>query len=258
MLVREEVYRGFTVNIYSEEHDPGYLNPRTNQDNLGQMCCWHRRYSLGDPKHDFYNDPDGFAEWHAERERDIAIRWPLRLYDHSGISISLSSTWPYDCPWDSGYVGYIYVTKSALRKEYGCQRMSAKLLAQAGRVLKAEVEVYDQYLRGEIYWYSVDNEDGEVIDSCSGFYGWDNEKSGLMPMARDQIDCHIAETVKDHDHEIAVSRAARLKYLVAQMARRTTSFHKLSSRQPYDPPGPVRLPPEALTTQPQVPLFHQR
>ena len=258
MLVETETYRGFTIEIHSEEYECSDLNPRTNWDNLGQMCCWHPDYILGDPKHDFHSDPSGFAAWYEEDRRDVAICWPLRLYDHSGISISLSSTWPYDCPWDSGYVGYIYVTKSALREEYGRKRMSAKLLARAGVVLKAEVEVYDQYLRGEIYWYSTNDEDGDALDSCSGFYGWDYEKSGLMSYARGGVDRHIDEVVKNHDHEVAVSRLARLEYLKVQMARRTTSFYKLSSRQPYIPPGHVRLPPEALMTQPQAPLFQQR
>jgi len=37
-------YKGKKIKIYYDEDSP---DPR-DRDNLGTMCCWHRRYSLGD------------------------------------------------------------------------------------------------------------------------------------------------------------------------------------------------------------------
>jgi hypothetical protein len=55
--------------------------------------------------------------------------------------------------------------------------------------LKHQVEVYDYYLRGEVYYYKIINkETGEVVDSFGHFFGPDHEKSGLLNMALDFIE----------------------------------------------------------------------
>ena len=58
------------------------------------------------------------------------------------------------------------------------------------KALKVELEVYDQYLRGEVYWFSVENKQGDLIDSCGGFYGYD----AVIAEAKDVIDYHIQKT----------------------------------------------------------------
>jgi hypothetical protein len=40
------------------------------------------------------------------------------------------------------------------------------------RTLKEEVEVYNQYLSGEVYGYQIIDDEGEVIDSLWGIYGY--------------------------------------------------------------------------------------
>jgi hypothetical protein len=99
----------------------------------------------------------------------------------------------FSCPWDSGQVGYIFVTKEDLRKEYHKKIVTAKMKEQAEKILQGEVETYDQYLRGDVYGYKLykidssnlaedeefdaDNDDpeeyGEVLDSYWGFFGDD-------------------------------------------------------------------------------------
>jgi hypothetical protein len=106
---------------------------------------------LGD-KHDLSTSE--FANWteietYLTEEEDAAVILPLRLLDHSGLSMSTSTRWPYDCPWDAMWVGFIYATKEDIRQEYGLKRVSAKARKRAMKVLLGEVEVYDQHLRGE-------------------------------------------------------------------------------------------------------------
>jgi len=107
---------------------------------------------------------------------------PLYLYDHSGITIS---TKPFSCPWDSGQVGFIYVEKKKVKEEWGWKRLTPDRIKKIERFLKAEVEVYDQYLRGDVYGFeceykypfSLEHED--FFDSCWGFYGSDWDENGL-------------------------------------------------------------------------------
>ena len=93
------------------------------------------------------------------------IMLPLYLYDHSGITMN---TGGFSCPWDSGQVGYIYVTMEDARKEWS--GTDEEIRAKALTCLEAEVKVYDQYLTGDVYGYIIEDDDGEIVDSCWGFY----------------------------------------------------------------------------------------
>lgn len=150
----EETYRGLTIKI---EQDVDPESPR-EWDNVGTMVCFHGRYTLGD-KHEF-SSPTEFLEWWEENGED-GVLLPLYLYDHSGITISTS---PFSCPWDSGQVGWIYATKETLDKE-------TFDIDHATKYLIGEVETYDQYLTGQVYGYEVEDEDGNFLASCWGFYG---------------------------------------------------------------------------------------
>ena len=142
-------------------------------DNLGTMICEHNRYSLGD-NHDL--DFSECASW-EDHEKVIkeefgrdCIMLPLYLYDHSAITMNTTG---FSCNWDSGRVGTIVVSRDKVRKEFNKKRVSPKLKNQILKILESEVETYDQYLTGEVFSYSIENENGEVIDSCCGFYGED-------------------------------------------------------------------------------------
>lgn len=95
---------------------------------------------------------------------------PLYLYDHSGITISTST---FNDRWDSGQIGWTYVSHDEIIKEYGSLDIE-----KAKKLLFAEAEIYDQYLRGNVYGFELieKDEDGgtwNIIDSCWGFYGLD-------------------------------------------------------------------------------------
>lgn len=209
-------------NILYIVQDENPINPRTEWDNLGTMICWHRRYNLGDKESEDYSDSEAlFAELAGFSAEDLmqdketsehtdeawkeahkkvsdaanknAIILPLYLYDHSGITISTGS---FSCPWDSGQVGWIFVTRETLKKEGLSDETDEKIQ----KYLEGEVETYDQYLTGDVYGFQLKKlvkfekknlETGEVeiieeeenIDSCWGFYGHDFEENGLYDQA---------------------------------------------------------------------------
>lgn len=154
-------------------------------ENLGTMLCFHNRYALGD-KHDLSSDD--FSSWgeireYLEKEHDIAVIIPLRLYDHSGITMSTSSSYPYNDVWDSGQVGYIYTTKEAIRKWYNIKRVTKEYIEKARQILEAEVEEYDKYLRGEVYSIvkEVYDEDKNLVDYdiVGGYLGYEYAMESL-------------------------------------------------------------------------------
>lgn len=118
------------------------------------------------------------------QESDNIVLLPLWLYDHSGISMSTSHTYPYNDRWDSGQVGWIYLTKERFLSETGYEEVQWP--EKACEMLEAEVVIYDQYLCGETYGFQVfelDKESGtweETDESCWGFYGSDLEENGIL------------------------------------------------------------------------------
>ena len=158
------------------------LNPCSPRefDNLGTMVCFHRRYNLGDETELKSSD---FSSWeelenYLYKEEDALIAIPVFMYDHSGLWINTTG---FSCPWDSGQVGYIYVSKEKIRKEYNCKRISKKLKEQVKEILCSEVDLYNDYLSGNVYSFTLtDKEKDEELDSSSGFYGTDCIENGIF------------------------------------------------------------------------------
>jgi len=157
------------MKTYKLIQDEYAANPRTEWDNLGTMV-FHKNYILGDRGHTYKtNDYASWDELEADIRKTAAAILPLFLYDHSGITMRTS---PFSCRWDSGQVGFIFISKAKALKEFGGKIVTKKLRERLETYLRSEVETYDQYLRGDVWGVKV-FEDGEEIDSCWGFYGYD-------------------------------------------------------------------------------------
>ncbi|MDF9301988.1 hypothetical protein P5P81_05385 [Tritonibacter mobilis] len=185
----EEAYKGHIIKIH---HDPDAESPR-EWSNLGTLICWHRRYRLGN-SHQF-DSPEAFLrdlvdtsdqrdlsmEQLRDRAEREAILLPVFLYDHSGLAMN---TIRFHCPWDSGQVGYVYVTLEAVREEFGAKRVTKALREKAKDILRGEIVSYDAYLGGRVYGYVIER-DGEEIDACWGFVG--DYETGCLPEAREAL-----------------------------------------------------------------------
>jgi hypothetical protein len=208
-------------------------------DNLGTMVCWHNRYSLGDKQPrgepiDYIEDlvdqaSPGFAEtMENEAEeffdrpwtRELTEQWdgyrneklweefskhyvwlPLYLYDHGGITMS---TGPFNCPWDSGQVGFIYMSREDVAKHFPTAGEEGAI-----KRLESEVEVYDQYLRGEVFFFVLEV-DGEEENSCEGFYGDDWRTNGIA----DHVDIdQIDEVWYMEEHSVTTYEPAEVEEL---------------------------------------------
>ena len=148
-------YRDHIITITQDDCPE---NPRKQFDHEGTMFCWHRRYTLGDVQ-----PAESPNEW-FQANKDDGIVLPLYLYDHSGLTIS---TKPFECPWDSGQVGWIHMDAETIRREFGGDEGDAE------KCLLAEVHEYDMYLQGNVYYYEICDSDGNHVDSCGGLYGYD-------------------------------------------------------------------------------------
>lgn len=162
------------------------------------------------------------AKWNTEHRLrpGIALCRPLFLYDHSGITISAGK---FGCPFDSGQVGWQYITDDALQLEWNGDR------AKAEAYMDATLKTYDDYITGNVYGFTVEKGipvakhypnghieheiEWEHEDSCWGFIG-DWQDSGIREHLPDELhavfDCmtwsdvgewQYTDDVEEEDHE---------------------------------------------------------
>jgi hypothetical protein len=181
-----------TVKIMHDSQSQASGDGPREWDNLGTMVCWHRRYKLGDEQ------PGQDPEEYLEDLPQGSLVLPLFLFDHSEIGMSTTG---FNDPWDSGQVGFVYVTLAKVREEYG--DITQASLEKARKCLVGEVETYDCFLRGNIWGFAVESADvceccgrpgiTEEIDSCWGFYDMEGEHCSALDGIRE----HVAE---EHHH----------------------------------------------------------
>lgn len=216
---------GYKINIC---HDDTSENPREWCSPF-TMVCGHSRYNLGDeqwkpqypgeyamfqyfhgmsglfPDKGLYED---FTEEELQRLEEWAdenILWlPLFLYDHSGLSIKTTS---FHNRWDSGMVGFIYITREKVREEWKWNRITKQREEKIYEYMRNDVRTYDEFLRGEVYYFSVEYGD-ELIDSCCGIYGdWTPEDSYMKQE-------YLIPAITHHYDERKKSRFEKIKALI--------------------------------------------
>lgn len=159
--LRSEQYRGFTLNVVRDEH---VTNPRDETDNVTTMVCFHKRYRLGDAHNyraEAFKSFDDVREMLIRAYDPIVIK-PLYLYDHSGITIS---TKPFNCPWDSGQVGFVLISRSNPAYVNSANREQVNW----DTALECEVLDYDRYLTDSYVACEIFRGNNELIDVCRGY-----------------------------------------------------------------------------------------
>lgn len=169
--------------------------------------------------------------------KHFAVVLPLWLYDHSGITISASErVYPYNDQWDSGQVGYAAVLKYTVMKEtreivldeegnpikvwhgntysYESRPYTEETWRKgATECIMQEVKTYDQYLRGDVWWYETficpdgcdeDMDDWEEEDSCGGFFGDDLMENGILDYAPG-----LQEAIEAGEYQTGVAEEVR-------------------------------------------------
>ncbi len=158
------LHKTYTIKIFQDDSP---ISPREG-DNLGTIIYWHRNYDLGEINGRKGNiDPHEFV---AQKRKEGSVILPVYL---TGFS----------CQWDSGQVGWIFADKDAIRKWFQVKNITKKLRDKVREHLVSEIETFDKYIRGDVYGFTIEDEDGERVDSCWGFY---DEKECM-----DEAEAHV-------------------------------------------------------------------
>ncbi len=196
----EKIEIKYTVEIHDDNDAVSPLSQDYDETPI-QMVCSHNRYNLGTVQAKSSQDVfavianylgiDMDTNVGSEEEYQKAVELisekafiePVSLFDHSGISMSIGRS----SGWDSGQVGFIYVSKEKLEEDVTLHD-GETLESVAEKVFKETVDIYDEYLRGNVYGYTVTvemivDDENEVLlseDSSYGYYGSTVKGSNML------------------------------------------------------------------------------
>lgn len=182
-------------------------SPREH-NNVSVMWFFHNRHTqLGDEKDVKAEDFDGWEAMmeHLKVEEGALHVTPVFMYEHSGRSLSLGS---FADLWDSGQLGFMWTTKEKLAETLGEDATEEDIR----KAFVCELEEYNQWIEGNCWWFRtvkppkgfvgespgmrIDYDEWEEVDSCGGFIGYDDKKSGLLEYAfGEEADKAVKETV---------------------------------------------------------------
>jgi len=133
-----------------------------------KFLTWERNSTLSD-----YNDMEREEVERLGNLKQYSL-FPLYKYEHGGVAYSVGG---FSCPWDSGQVGYVLVIDAQV----------------GGDPREAAQGVCDQvtsWCNGDIWGFTVEDEEGEELYSCWGFIG---DTDYVKKAARDHLDGLIKE-----------------------------------------------------------------
>ena len=89
------------------------------------------------------------------------------------------------------------------KREKGSDTMEA---LNTERIKGYKLSIYqDEWLRGDVYGYTIETPDGDIVDSCWGFFGYDSCLSdardvakGLKPIERTRVHLGKSKTLTAH------------------------------------------------------------
>jgi hypothetical protein len=178
-MTHTEKYKGYTINIYSDDDAD---SPQEWGDESVFLVGFHRQFYVTTPMVQKPDDIDAMQKTHHVL--------PLEAYIHSGVVLALAKSaeaarFP-DRRWDVSLLGAVFVAKTEARTK-----------AKARQLAQSLIESWNDYLAGNVYGYVVKDSEGEVMDSCWGYYG-DYEKSGVLEAAREAAECAHKRAIEKH------------------------------------------------------------
>lgn len=188
----------FDHGVYAEIHHDHDCDAPYCDDDAVEIVILHRRYN--DPAEgECGRDGDEVRQWMKDNAREW-FYMNLYMYEHGNVALRAGEANPFHCPWDSGQVGIVALKKS----EWG--RGKGEKNTKRAEYAKSVAETHGRWMNGETYGYILFNEDGEELDSCWGFIGFDH----VEEEAKDSAAYYVTEEAerKAREHDEATSAEA--------------------------------------------------
>jgi len=163
---------------------PELVCPKCESDNIEErenkiycFCCEKTRAKAKELR------PEVFKDFHV---------FPLSAYIHSGVALYMGNH--KVCPWDSCQVGAVLVAKSEFKNK-----------AKAEKVASGLVEIWNDYLSGNVYRYVIVDDNEDEVDSCWGYYGDYEKENGALIAARQEVEAKTKNGKTDHKGQLLLT-----------------------------------------------------
>lgn len=178
-------YNGYTITTYYYDTPE---NPLSWDAILGTVYTRNGNYGCEDIEDIVGDDGQLTAE---VVEKNYCL--PVYMYKHSGVAVS---TAPFADSWDSGQIGWIILSKEKAAKEFPDNTEEKAL-----ETMRNTIKIWGDYLAGDVYGYIITDEDGDEVDSCWGYYGYEGFKC-ILKEAEDIIQSTVSNRAAEHERLI--------------------------------------------------------
>lgn len=186
-LIEKRNYKGYSLEIH---YDTDPFEPDWGMD-IVKCFHIHTRYNLmGQPASmvsDYTLSPDDECRQIAGPD---GLVLPLYMYEHGLIVLSLGA---FSCPWDSGQVGIVYMHGDDIRENWNGDKEAAR------KYIEGVLLAWNCYYAGRVYGFIARSPEGEVIDSCWGYYGDEDGFEDLYDEMQGMADYEIEQQERYHN-----------------------------------------------------------
>lgn len=182
-----------TVNVYREHHE---ATESPMKHGIGTLACMHGEFDFGE---EHGHQPDDFDGWDGFQdalmdENDVEEIFPIYLYNHTNLAVQVGSFHGQlpqgHARFDSGQIGFLYVTEDEYEELTDDQKENLR------DIIDSQLENYTAYVNGHVYRYAIEDENGQHVSGCGGFYSVDEALEAGKREAR-QVTDDTKETVTD-------------------------------------------------------------
>ena len=159
---------GLTIKLEPEEDAP---SPQEDGDDGLFLVANHPQFYVPPPgMKRCPNDPEEVVELY----KDTHWRFNLEAYIHSGVVLALSGEGNFpDRKWDVSQLGFVFAAKSEWQSEEEARKVALNL-----------VETWNQYLSGDVWCWTIEDENGKELEACGGTYGLEEAKKDAIAASK--------------------------------------------------------------------------
>ncbi len=114
-----------------------------------------------------------------KEHEDIVYITPVYRYEHGNIVYRRGTAHGFDV----SNCGFYIVTTDSLKETHGTDTPTTEQIEQ---LIDQELDTYTCYVNGDVYRFTLYDEQGEITDSCGGFYCMDDIKQFLSDEWKDE------------------------------------------------------------------------
>jgi hypothetical protein len=152
-------------------------NPR-NWDNLGWFITCESDYispdeypelrdwikKTGDEASDVKEHIEKIKEFFNETDEEVLAIYPITRFEHGVVKYFLGTSNGFDY----SNCGFYIITSDTI-KAYGLSKKELK--GNTEKIIEGELKMYNHYVNGEVYFFKLYDENGEVIESGGDIFG---------------------------------------------------------------------------------------